>query len=451
MAKGHLAARCALDAMEQISEKDAGAPKGAEVARSKMLDWSAEQIDDQKWRMWANDLYYILEDMTKGNATVVVRNSVITNGGPGIIEQDGFRAWRGLKVAMNPKTPARRLQSFMEVVQCSEVKDKREVNTVINNWLRRVARLQSEFKETLSATLRTALLISMLPKDMQVSALQQVGMKDDTEDEVLREGVFKDIIDKVRSVINSEISRATPTPMEGVTIGSLGAGGHECGQGDWYSHEGDWGNGPGYFEDPEIMVVNNGECFSCGQKGHRAAECPAKGGGKGTSLGKGGKGPTGFQKGYNTKGGWHKGYNEKGSFGMTPKGFGKGQWEAPRRRACFGCGSLDHLQRNCPKNVGQVEDVKVSNVSSRSFEDDDIIVIGMIEEGAKFGYPVKKKKKKKKRVYKKMNPDEQKKEEPKVEVNNMFDEIAEKEGEPRLGVKEYNFIAKKTSLLKLRI
>jgi hypothetical protein len=438
MARGHPAARCALDAMEQISEKDAGAPKGAEVARSKMLDWSAEQIDDQKWRMWANDLYYILEDMTKGNATVVVRNSVITNGGPGIIEQDGFRAWRGLKVAMNPKTPARRLQSFMEVVQCSEVKDKREVNTVINNWLRRVARLQSEFKETLSASLRTALLISMLPKDMQVSALQQVDMKDDTEDEVLREGVFKDIIDKVRSVINSEISRATPTPMEGVTIGSLGAGGHECGQGDWYSHEGDWGNGPGYFEDPEIMAVNNGECFSCGQKGHRAAECPAKGGGKGTSLGNGGKGPTGFQKGYNTKGGWHKGYNEKGSFGMTPKGFGKGQWEAPRRRACFGCGSLDHLQRNCPKNIGQVEEVEVLNVSSRSFEDDDIIVIGMIEEGAKFGYPVKKKK----RVYKKMNPDERKKEEPKLEVNNMFGEIAEKEGEPILGMKEYNFMEK---------
>ena len=89
-----------------------GLANGAEVARAKMLDWSADIIDDAKWRMWANDLYYILEDMTKGNVTVVVRNSVITNGGHLIIEQDGFRAWRGLKVAMNPKTPARRLQNF---------------------------------------------------------------------------------------------------------------------------------------------------------------------------------------------------------------------------------------------------------------------------------------------------------------------------------------------------
>ena len=48
-------------------------------------------------------------------------------------------------------------------------------------------------------------------------------MKEDTNDENLREEVFKDIINKVKSVINSEISRATPVPMEGVTIGNLGA------------------------------------------------------------------------------------------------------------------------------------------------------------------------------------------------------------------------------------
>ena len=81
MARGHPAARCALDAMEQTAYKDAGAAKGAEIARSKMLDWAADTIDDPKWRMWANDLYCILEGVTKSNATVVVRNSVIVNGG----------------------------------------------------------------------------------------------------------------------------------------------------------------------------------------------------------------------------------------------------------------------------------------------------------------------------------------------------------------------------------
>ena len=55
----------------------------------------------------------------------------------------------------------------------------------------------TEFKESLSASLRTALLIAMLPKDMQISALQQVDLKDDSEEESVRENVFKDIIEKV--------------------------------------------------------------------------------------------------------------------------------------------------------------------------------------------------------------------------------------------------------------
>jgi hypothetical protein len=56
---------------------------------------------------------------------------------------------------------------------------------------------------------------------MQISALQQVDLKDDSEEETVRESVFKDIIDKVKSVINSEIIKSTPTPMEGVTIGAM--------------------------------------------------------------------------------------------------------------------------------------------------------------------------------------------------------------------------------------
>ena len=86
MARGHLVAQCALDAMETMAEKDAGAAKGAEVARAKHSAWSAETIEDEKWWMWANDLHYILEDMTKVNATVVVRTLVVTNAGPGVIE-----------------------------------------------------------------------------------------------------------------------------------------------------------------------------------------------------------------------------------------------------------------------------------------------------------------------------------------------------------------------------
>jgi hypothetical protein len=105
MARGHPAARAALDGMENALEKDAGVGGAARIARGKNAEWAVEKIGEDKWKMWANDLYYILEDMTKGNATVIIRNSVILDD-PDVLEQDGFRAWRSLKTMMNPRTPA---------------------------------------------------------------------------------------------------------------------------------------------------------------------------------------------------------------------------------------------------------------------------------------------------------------------------------------------------------
>lgn len=418
-ARGHLAARHALDAMEALSEKEAGANKAADIARAAGRDkWSQLNLSNDTWVDWANDLYYILEDMTKSEATVIVRNSV---DGTKEIPQDGFRAWRNLKHAMNPKTPARRLQCFMDVVAVREIKDKREVNTSINIWLRKVAKLQAEFKETISASLRTALLISMLPKDMQISALQQVDLKDDSEEETVRESVFKDIIDKVKSVINSEIIKSTPTPMEGVTIGAMAERyGEANSMTDWSGYECDWNNDGqfAYYGDAEINAVGNGECFTCGQKGHRSAECP-KGKGKGM-FGKGAGGKGNYGKGSFGKGNFGKGnFGKGGYFNMAAKGFDKGQWEQPRRRACFACGSLDHLQRDCPRIAAAVEETGVANVSSRH-ADDDVIIIGNVNvDEEEF---VAQKTKKKKRVCKKLNFAE----EPEVKKiwTGQFDELS---------------------------
>ena len=112
---------------------------------------------------------------------------------------------------------------------------------------------------------------------------------------------------------------------------------------------------------------------------------------------------------------------------MTPKGFGKGQWEAPRRKACFGRGSLDQLQRNCPKTIAVVEEVGVRNVSSRSVDDDEVIIIGNVnaaevEDEAKLVYP---KEDKKKRRYRKFMVDKMAK-----NMNVPTEKIVEKMVEP---------------------
>ena len=151
-ARGHEAVRYCLDLAEKATEDKSAWKVLAEhaVLQSGVASWGVDSISEEQWRKWAQDLYYVLESLTKGDATVTVRNSIRTNDKDSAnIPQDGFRAWNAFQKAMNSKTPARRLQYFMEVIHVQEVKDKREINTAVNVWLRRVAKLRDEFGETL--------------------------------------------------------------------------------------------------------------------------------------------------------------------------------------------------------------------------------------------------------------------------------------------------------------
>ena len=87
------------------------------------------------------------------------------------------------------------------------------------------------------------------------------------------------------------------------------------------------------------------------------------------------------------------------------------------------------MQRNCPKTVAVVEEVGVRSVSSRSVDDDEVIIIGnvnaaVIEDEDKFVYP---KKDKKKRRYRKFMADEMAK-----DMNVPTEKIVEKTIEPML-------------------
>ena len=75
-----------------MPEKEAHVGRAALVLRA-MSDpqYAVDKITDDRWKDWASDLYYILEDMTKGEATVLVRNSMDSTCE---MPQDGFRAWR---------------------------------------------------------------------------------------------------------------------------------------------------------------------------------------------------------------------------------------------------------------------------------------------------------------------------------------------------------------------
>jgi hypothetical protein len=87
-----------------------------------------------------------------------------------------------------------------------------------------------------------------------------------------------------------------------------------------------------------------------------------------------GGGKDGYYKGY------AKGYSKDGGFKGQGKGYGKDVWYAGKGdfgkggaampRACFGCGSTEHILRDCPKNPAKVQQVT---------EQEDVLFIGNVK------------------------------------------------------------------------
>ena len=295
------------------------------------------------------ELYAILTSLATGEAMTVLR---------GVEGGDGWRAWWKMVRRFDPKTPARALRAMMSIMQPKKIKDTRDLAKAVEEWEVKVKQLKIDHDIGLDPQIMSALLTSMLPSDFQDSVFQWTDGKMD----------FKELRDKVLAMALNRTSVSKPTPMEVDNVDQ------------WETNDENWA-WAGANEDQEeeeekdISYVGKGDkgkgkgkgaCWTCGEIGHRAADCP-KGG-------KGGKGWYG-RGGENSKGNW----NFKGAPQWTKnhKGDGKGAksgWIAPTVKACFSCGSTTHLVRDCPNNG----DRRVQEVRDESSEP-EVLFIGSTE------------------------------------------------------------------------
>jgi hypothetical protein len=174
---------------------------------------------------------------------------------------DGFQAWHKLIRKYSPITPARSLMCMIEVVTPPKVKQLAQLPAAIERWELKVYQLEREHGEKMSGKMKTAVLTSMCPQDIQDVVFQ--NMETGTE--------YATIRDKVRNLVSNRIMSASmPTPMD---IGEMEAEEGWDGYGGWWPAEGEG-------METELGAIGQ-YCYFCGKSGHYARECPAKGSEKG--------------------------------------------------------------------------------------------------------------------------------------------------------------------------
>ena len=144
-----------------------------------------------------------------------------------------FRALLMFNHRFDSQTSASMLRNFLEVVNPPSVKGTADATGAINSWEMKVSKLRGRYSQTLSAELQTAILVGMLPKELQDLVLQRGASDstieyDETRDYVLNVALQRSQLRKPGDR-DTAVNQATEDGLwdEDVDLGALSRG-KEC-------------------------------------------------------------------------------------------------------------------------------------------------------------------------------------------------------------------------------
>ena len=139
-------------------------------------------------------VFNILGTIVKGESLQILYNSNFS----------GAEAWRKLAKRFSPTTPMRGMQLLLATLSPGRVKKMEEISGAINKWETKVLALQRDFKENLSEKMKPAILVSMLPKELQDNLVQQADKMTD----------YKTTKDRIISIVEAKMAMRDPDMMD---------------------------------------------------------------------------------------------------------------------------------------------------------------------------------------------------------------------------------------------
>jgi len=232
----------------------------------------------------SGQIFNIISTTVKGEALQLLHNC----------GYNGAEAWRTLSKRYSPSTPLRAMQLMLQAVNPGKCRSLKEVPSQLDRWESKVLALERDFKERMSSKMKSAILISMLPSDLQNALIQQAEKYEE----------YVPTKEKILSIVEAKIAMKNPDDMDTSGVD----------QSSWTTQQWlDWDAG-GDDEEAVDMVGKGGvQCYRCGGQGHMSKNCatpePAKGKSKGNA-----KGAKGSSKGKAAGGKGRNGKNSKGEF-----------------------------------------------------------------------------------------------------------------------------------------
>ena len=335
-----------------IEEIEAGAEATAEEENWALV--GDESHTEEAVEEISKKLHNVLLSLTTKEANAVVRRC----------RGNGLWAWKRLSSTLNPRTLASGIKMISSVLNPNKITHAAKADIMIEEWEDRMKKLQTEYTEEISAKMKVAVLYAMLPKDLQERVLDKCAVNWDSTKESDAENTYSKVREEIKNIAKSRRDMVTPKPMEVDQVYRnhyWTESGKQEPKVDVDAEDGDKDD-EDWEDENNINYVGKGDkgkgkgrCWTCGEFGHRAFECP-KGGGKG-GKGWGGKS-------------WADGKEGKGGKGHEAKGQSKGV------RACFHCGATDHLMRDCPR----IKNSRVHEVTAEEQEEPEILFIGNVSE-----------------------------------------------------------------------